>query len=234
MNSPLRYIEKINNAISFFNFIYTYSYHTIKNGSITLANEGDLMSIIAFLSYVLMTSITPGPSNILMMNEARRAGFIGSWRFNGGILTGFAVLGILSGLFTMSVYHWIPVVEPYFKIAGAVYLLYLAWQISLPKTSKGDSEKTRSSFLSGFLFQMINIKSILFFLTLMSAFILPFQHTYPLIAFWLASAILLGWAALLLWSAFGSVFKHLFEKHDKAFRIVMCLLLIYSAVSIYL
>ncbi len=53
---------------------------------------------------------------------------------------------------------------------------------------------------------------------------MPFQHTYPLIAFWLASAILLGWAALLLWSAFGSVFKHLFEKHDKAFRIVMCLL----------
>ncbi len=59
------------------------------------------MSIIAFLSYVIMTSITPGPSNTLMMNEAQRFGFIGSWRFNTGILSGFAVLGILSGVFTI-------------------------------------------------------------------------------------------------------------------------------------
>ncbi|MBT2575026.1 LysE family transporter [Bacillus sp. ISL-51] len=192
------------------------------------------MSIIAFLSYVIMTSVTPGPSNILMMNEARRAGFIGSWRFNSGILSGFAVLGILSGMFTMNVYNWIPVVEPYFKIAGAVYLLYLAWQVCLPKKAEGDSEGTRSSFLSGFILQMINIKSILFFLTLMSVFILPFHHALKSIMFYLILAIILGWSALLLWAGFGSVFKNLFEKRDKAFRIVMCLLLIYSAVSIFL
>ncbi|GHI00342.1 hypothetical protein AM1BK_38840 [Neobacillus kokaensis] len=40
------------------------------------------MSIVAFLSYVIIKSITPGPSNILMMNEARRFGFAGS----GGLL----------------------------------------------------------------------------------------------------------------------------------------------------
>ena len=70
------------------------------------------MSITAFLSYVIITSITPGPSNILMMKEAKRFGFFGSWRFMIGILTGFAVLGIMSGVFTTSLYHWLPVVEP--------------------------------------------------------------------------------------------------------------------------
>ncbi|MEC1549870.1 LysE family transporter [Bacillus rugosus] len=192
------------------------------------------MSVIAFLSYVILTSITPGPSNILMMNEARRFGFIGSWRFNSGILAGFTVLGILSGVFTIGLYKWIPVAEPYFKIAGAVYLLYLAWQVSMSKKAKKDSEDVHSSFLSGFIFQMINFKSILFFLTLMSAFILPFQHSMTAIIVYLTLAIILGWLALLLWSGFGSVFKKLFEKHDKAFRIIMCLLLVYSAVSIYL
>ncbi|MCY8450604.1 lysine transporter LysE, partial [Bacillus spizizenii] len=72
------------------------------------------------------------------------------------------------------------------------------------------------------------------FLTLMSAFILPFQHSMISIVVYLTLAIILGWLALLLWSGFGSVFKKLFEKHDKAFRIIMCLLLVYSAVSIYL
>ncbi|HZG72851.1 MAG TPA: LysE family transporter [Chondromyces sp.] len=191
------------------------------------------MSILAFLSYVIITSITPGPSNILMMNEARRFGFLGSWRFTSGILTGFAALGIVSGIFTTSLYNWIPVIEPYFKLAGAVYLLYLAWQVALPKNSKNDSREVQSSFLSGFIFQMINVKSILFFLTLMSAFILPFNDSLEFVMIYLALAIFLGWLALLLWSGFGSLFKKFFAKHDKSFRIIMCLLLIYSAITIF-
>lgn len=62
------------------------------------------MSIIAFLSYVIITSITPGPSNILMMNEARKHGIGGAWRFSSGILLGFAVLGMMSGGYLQQVY----------------------------------------------------------------------------------------------------------------------------------
>lgn len=192
------------------------------------------MSIIAFLSYVIITSITPGPSNILLMNEARRFGFLGSWRFISGILTGFAILGIISGVFTTSLYLWIPVVEPYFKMAGAVYLIYLAWQVSFPKDSRKDSRDVQSSFLSGFIFQIINVKSILFFLTVMSAFILPLNGSLRFVVIYLALAIFLGWLALLMWSGFGSLFKNFFAKHDKSFRFIMCLLLIYSAVTIFL
>ncbi|ASK63939.1 lysine transporter LysE [Virgibacillus phasianinus] len=192
------------------------------------------MNIVAFLSYVIITSITPGPSNILMMNEARRFSFMGSWRFSSGILTGFAVLGILSGVLTTGLYNWIPVLEPYFKIIGAAYLLYLAWQVGMPKDTTDNSSGVQSSFLSGFIIQIINVKSILFFLTVMSAFILPFNHSINSIVLCLIVTILLGWSALLLWSGFGSIFKRLFAKHDKLFRVIMSLLLIYSAVSIFL
>jgi cysteine/O-acetylserine efflux protein len=192
------------------------------------------MSIVAFLSYVIITSITPGPSNILMMNEARRFGFVGSWQFSSGILTGFAILGIMSGVFTTGLYNLIPIVEPYFKIAGAVYLLYLAWQVGVHKSSDENSSNVQSSFLSGFIFQIINVKSVLFFITVMSAFILPFNQSFNSIIFYLALAIFLGWLALLLWSGFGSIFKKFFAKHDKSFRVIMSLLLVYSAVTIFL
>ncbi|MCS0670241.1 LysE family transporter [Cytobacillus firmus] len=192
------------------------------------------MSILAFLSYVIITSITPGPSNILIMNEARRFGFAGSWRFTAGILAGFAVLGILSGVFSAGLYNLIPVIEPYLKTAGAIYLLCLAWQVGLPKRSGEQVSDMKSSFLSGFIFQIINVKSILFFLTVMSAFILPFHHSFQSIVFYLTVAIILGWSALLLWSGFGLVFKKIFTHYDKLFRLVMCLLLVYSAVSIFL
>lgn len=168
-----------------------------------------------------------------MMNEGRRFGFLESWKFNSGILAGFAVLGILSGVFTTSLYNWIPLVESYFKIAGAVYLLYLAWKVGMQKSSGEDSSIGKSSFSSGFIFQLINVKSILFFLTVMSAFILPFYHSYKSFGFYLTITIFLGWIALLLWSGCGSIFKKFFAKYDKSFRLIMSLLLIYSAASIF-
>lgn len=190
--------------------------------------------MVAFLSYVIITSITPGPSNILMMNEARRFGFAGSWRFTSGILTGFAVLGIFCGIFTASLYNWLPIVKPYFKIAGVVYLLYLTYQVGFPKSSGKDVKEVKSSFLSGFIIQIINIKSILFFLTVMSAFILPFSRSLESIVFYLTVIIMLGWLALLLWSGFGSILKNFLAKYDKSFRVIMCGLLIYVAVTIML
>ncbi|KEZ49517.1 MULTISPECIES: LysE family translocator [Metabacillus] len=191
------------------------------------------MNIAAFLSYVIITSVTPGPSNILMMNEGRKFGFIKSWKFNSGILAGFALLGLLSGVFTTSLYDSIPLVEPYFKAAGAAYLLYLAWRVGFRKGSGEDSSIERSSFLSGFIFQLINIKSILFFLTVMSIFVLPYYSSYEAIGFYLSLSILLGWTALLLWSGFGSMFKKFFSEYDKFFRVIMSLLLVYSAASIF-
>ncbi|MDR9745787.1 LysE family translocator [Paenibacillus taichungensis] len=192
------------------------------------------MNIVAFLTYVIVTSITPGPSNILMMNEARKFGFMGSWRFNGGILAGFGLLGIISGVFTTSLYHWLPVVGPYFKWAGAAYMLYLVWLMMGNKSSEKDSRDVQSSFLSGVMLQLINVKSILFFLTVMSAFILPSSPSGGSLVIYLSLSILLGWLSLLVWSGFGSMFKTFLTVHDRSFRLLMCLLLTYTAIRIFI
>lgn len=192
------------------------------------------MNIVAFLTYVIVTSITPGPSNILMMNEARKFGFIGSWRFNGGILAGFGLLGIISGVFTTSLYHWLPVLGPYFKWAGAAYMLYLVWLMIGNKSSEKDSRDVQSSFLSGVMLQLINVKSILFFLTVMSAFILPSSPSGGSLVIYLSLSILLGWLSLLVWSGFGSMFKTFLTVHDRSYRLLMCLLLTYSAIRIFI
>jgi len=68
----------------------------------------------------------------------------------------------------------------------------------------------------------------------MSGFILPFADSGPSLILYLTTAIILGWLALLLWSGFGSAFKNLFAKYDKSFRVIMSLLLVYSAISIFM
>ncbi|PPA86089.1 lysine transporter LysE [Brevibacillus laterosporus] len=191
------------------------------------------MNFTAFLSYVIITSITPGPSNILMMNEAKRFGFKGSLRFQIGIISGFITLGVVTSLLTTSLYQWIPIVEPYFRVVGAAYLLYLAWQIAFSKKSNNDDTYSKSSFFSGLIFQILNIKSILYFLTAMSAFVLPYHDSNASALFFMSLTILIGCTALLLWAAFGSAFKKIFIKYDKIVNTIMCFLLIYSAITIF-
>jgi cysteine/O-acetylserine efflux protein len=191
------------------------------------------MNFTAFLSYIIITSITPGPSNLLMMNEARRFGFKRSLPFNIGILSGFIILGIVTSLLTTSLYKWIPMIEPYFKVVGAVYLLYLAWKIAFSKGGKEEDIDNQSSFFSGLFLQILNVKSILYFLTALSTFVLPYSGSNITIFFFMCLTIVIGCVALLLWAVFGSAFKKLFSKYNKTINIVMCLLLVYSAITIF-
>ncbi|MED4073739.1 LysE family transporter [Priestia endophytica] len=191
------------------------------------------MNFTALLSYIIITSITPGPSNLLMMNEARRFGFKRSLPFNIGILSGFIILGIVTSLLTTSLYKWIPMIEPYFKVVGAVYLLYLAWKIAFSKGGKDEDIDNQSSFFSGLFFQILNVKSILYFLTALSTFVLPYNGSNITIFFFMCLTIVIGCVALLLWAVFGSAFKKMFSKYNKTINIVMCLLLVYSAITIF-
>lgn len=191
------------------------------------------MNIAAFLSYLLITSITPGPSNLLVMNEARRYGIKGAIPFFFGIMTGFIILGVATSLLTTSLYQWIPIVEPYFKVVGAAYLLYLAWQIVFSKKKNHPATDRESSFFSGLFFQLLNVKSILYFLTAMSTFILPYHDSQAAMLFFMCVTILIGCAALLLWAICGAAFQKVFAKYDKQINMAMCLLLIYSVITIF-
>ena len=43
----------------------------------------------SFLTYAAVTSVTPGPNNIMSMSNANRRGFRGAMPFNFGILSGY-------------------------------------------------------------------------------------------------------------------------------------------------
>jgi threonine/homoserine/homoserine lactone efflux protein len=139
----------------------------------------------------------------------------------------------VTSLLTTSLYKWIPMIEPYFKVVGAVYLLYLAWKIAFSKGGKEEDLDNQSSFFSGLFFQILNVKSILYFLTALSTFVLPYSDSNITIFFFMCLTIVIGCVALLLWAVFGSAFKKIFSKYNKTINIVMCLLLVYSAITIF-
>lgn len=127
----------------------------------------------AFLTYAVITAVTPGPNNIMSMSNGGRLGFKGALPFNFGILAGFAAVMLICTAFCSTLTELIPAVKTPMLIAGVAYMLHLAWA-----TYKNDGviteDHSRSSFYSGLILQFINPKIYIYCIMSMQAYILPF------------------------------------------------------------
>jgi threonine/homoserine/homoserine lactone efflux protein len=165
------------------------------------------------------------------MNTATKIGFRRTIPFNCGIFLGTFIVMILCTLFSAALYTLIPRIQLPMKIIGAGYILFLVWK-TLSSTFEGRSGT--GSFVSGILLQFINPKIIIYGITSLSSFILPIYRDGIILAGFaalLASSALIG---TLCWSGFGSLFKRVFSEHGRLVGIVMALLLVYCAVSLFL
>ena len=187
----------------------------------------------SFLTYAVTTAVTPGPNNIMSMSNGSRRGFRGALPFNLGIGVGFSIVMLLCTAFCSFLSSAIPKIKTPMLLAGAAYMLYLAWETF---RSSGDLEENHSGdgFLSGLLLQFINPKIYIYGIMSMEVYILPYYHGQPLqLAGFALLLALIGFLFTLCWSAFGSVFKWLFCSHAKAVNTIMALLLVYCAVSLF-
>lgn len=191
-------------------------------------------SITAFLSYVVITTFTPGPNNIMSMSNASRYGFRKSIKFNIGIFFGFFAIIALCTLFSASLYGLVPQVKPYMTVIGAVYILWLAWKTYHSKPANAqNNEKDTNTFLSGFLLQFVNPKVILYGITTVSTFIVPYFSSILVLGLFSAGLAFVGFVATCCWALFGALFQKYHARNYKTVNLVMALLLVYCAISLF-
>ncbi len=130
-----------------------------------------------------------------------------------------------------------PIINLPLIILGVVYMLYLAYKILTSKENDNNNghysnEKKRSLLLLGAFLQFINPKGILFGITVVATYILPYYSSFTSYIFF---ALFLGFVGIIStfsWALFGSAFRKVLIKYRQPFNIVMALLLVYSAFSI--
>ncbi len=191
-------------------------------------------NISAFLSYVIITTFTPGPNNIMSMSNASKYGLKKALPFNIGVFFGFFTIIALSSLFSASLISFIPSIKPIMTYLAAIYILYLAWRIykSENKAMEGEKRATNTIF-TGFILQFINLKVIIYGLTITSTFISPYYESVIVLG---GFALMLAFISLLStfsWAVFGSVLQKFFESHAKTINTIMALLLVYTAISLF-
>ncbi|MFJ7972055.1 LysE family transporter [Psychrobacillus sp. NPDC096389] len=191
------------------------------------------MPLFSLLLYAFVSSFTPGPNNIMAMLFANKYGFKKTFKFCLGVGVGFLIILILSAYFNLLLHNFLPKIEFIMKLIGAAYMLYLAIKIVNSKNSGNDNDGgNNNSFFVGVVLQFINPKAILYGITAMSTFVLPYNNTHLSLLFYsllLASIAIMSTSS---WSMFGSIFKEFISKYRNQFNLVMALLLVYSAITI--
>ncbi len=116
--------------------------------------------LAAFALFAFVSSITPGPNNLMLMASGANFGLWRSIPHMLGIGVGFVVMVFLVGIGLMQVFDTFPVAHTLLKVLSTGYLLYLAWKIAHASAPSEGGEKGRPlTFLQAALFQWVNPKA---------------------------------------------------------------------------
>ena len=127
-------------------------------------NAVSLGSILSMMMFAMVTSITPGPNNMMLLASGVNFGWRATLPHLLGVTGGVTLLLVLSGLGLQSVFASHPQVHLWMKWGGAAYLLYLAWKISRSAEPAAPGAGGRAAaarpigFIGAALFQVVNPK----------------------------------------------------------------------------
>ena len=115
---------------------------------------------VPMAAFTMAGSMTPGPNNVMLAASGANFGFRRSLGHMSGGVFGATSLLFLIAIGLGAVFQVLPGLQIGIKIAGALFLLYLAWRIatSVPKES-AEQEGRPLSFLEAFGFQFANPKA---------------------------------------------------------------------------
>ena len=191
------------------------------------------MNITSFLIYCFIVTFTPGPTNIVILSTVHNSGTKKAMEYTYGATIAFGLLLVISAMLNTMLITVIPKILIVMQIIGSVYMLYLAYQIYKMDTSKPTVNQT-ATFMSGFLMQFLNPKVVLFTMTVIPSFILPYYTEMPAVTISVIVITIIGFLAFITWVLFGTIFKKFLQNHKKTVNVIMALFLVYAAIMIWM
>lgn len=146
--------------------------------------------IFAFASLLLV--LTPGPNMVYCISRSLTQGPRAGLLSLAGVIAGFGVHLLAASLGLTALLAAVPMAFDAIRIAGAAYLLWLAWQAVKPggtapfEARDLPHDTPRKLFLMGFMTNLLNPKVAMFYLSFFPQFLHPERGQ------WLLQSLTLG------------------------------------------
>ncbi|HLD65113.1 MAG TPA: LysE family translocator [Pseudomonas sp.] len=192
--------------------------------------------LVAFIAFAFVTSVTPGPNNMMLLASGLNFGLRRSLPHMLGISLGFMLLVLAVGLGLGQLFERQPLLYTTLRYLGAAYLLYLAWKIAgagAPQAS-GESRGKPFTFLQAAAFQWVNPKAWVMAIGAITTYT-PQDNFLVNVLLIAALFALVNCPSVGLWTVAGSLLRHWLDKPRvlRGFNIAMALLLVASLYPIF-
>lgn len=172
----------------------------------------------AFALFAFVTSITPGPNNVMLTATGANVGIVRGLPHMFGIALGFSLMLFLVAAGAGAALIANPPALLALRIVGVAVLLLLAWKIATAKRA-GTGERQRPvGFLAAAAFQWVNPKAWLICTSAVGSFLRP-DGSGPLSQAALFAAIFIaaGIPCMMVWLGFGAAMQRILRT-DRALR----------------
>ena len=129
------------------------------------------MDIEALTLFAFVSSITPGPNNLMLWASGMNFGLLATRRHIAGVNLGFASLLLAVALGLGALFQRWPGLAHALRLVGSVYLVYLAWRIAMAGRSDRSDVDRPMTFWEAAAFQYVNPKAWVMGITAAGAFI---------------------------------------------------------------
>lgn len=191
----------------------------------------------ALVLFVFVTAFTPGPNNIMVTASGVNFGFMRTIPHMAGITAGFVVLVVAAAAGLGAIFAAAPVLQTALKIAGALYMLWLAWKVANARPDSGAKVDLGRpmTFLQAAAFQWVNPKAVVMALTVIAVYVRSEYRVHDALIV-LAVEVVATVGTVVTWTGFGVALRSLLAnpRHARTFNIVMALLLVVSIVPMVL
>ena len=194
-----------------------------------------LEQLAAFTIFAVVTSITPGPNNVMLTATGANVGVRRGLPHVLGVSLGFALMVFLVAAGAGAAFIENPSVMWWLRLVGIAVLLWLAWKIATAGRAGSEERERPIGFLEAVAFQWVNPKAWLICASAVGSFLDANESALIQAALFGMIFVVAGMPCMFVWLGFGAAMQRFLRTDSalRAFNITMALVLAATALVMF-
>lgn len=194
-----------------------------------------LQTTVALLIFLFPLAYSPGPGNMFFAANGARFGTRATLPANAGYHCATWIVTAAIGFGALAVLERFPQVFTGLKLAGAVYVLWLAWKLIKAGTLQDGSQAKPAHFVDGVILLLLNPKAYVIITLMFTQFLAPTEQSTTAAVLRITTTFTLNnLIAFLIWTVIGDRLASLFRTPDSARTLNLIFGSVLAAVAIWM
>ena len=191
--------------------------------------------ILSLSLFMLGTSCSPGPNNIVASYSGFNFGVKKTFPHMLGVIFGFTTMVVVLNFGLINIFKFYPFLQILLTISGSIFLVYLAYKLAFTKNLNENKKENPVKFIETFFFQFLNPKGVIVGIIIVSTYVEPGNNFIKYSMWVIGVSFICSAISITFWTLVGKFLRKFAtnEKFIKLFNYVMSILLLGCVATFY-